>query len=104
PLQRGRLADLGVMDLRKQTGERLRKMRLVENDERILPEQPRINRPQPRRKVVSAEQQPAANHVHRADDDRRFGGIVRPFAVVSVLAAEGADGGWIAKERSVLLE
>ena len=41
---------------------------------------------------VTTEQQATADHIDRADDHRRAGGVGRPLTVISKLATQGTDG------------
>ena len=66
-------------------------MRLVEDDQRILPEQARVVGPHPPADAVTAEEEPRPDHVHGPDHDCGQRGILEPLAVVCVLPAKCGD-------------
>jgi hypothetical protein len=66
-------------------------MRLVVHQQRVLTEEPGMQRPQPEPDAVSVEKQAAPDHIHGADDDRRTGRIGRPLAIIGELAPKRAD-------------
>ena len=78
------------------------KMRLVQHHEGIAAHQARRVGSHPPGNAIPLEQQAGADHVHRADDDRRGGGIIQPFAIIDVLAAQGGDRQWPVSERQPL--
>ena len=55
------------------------------------PSKPGMIRPHLRRNAIAGEQEARADHVDRANDDRRHGGVGEPFTVVDVLAAQRRD-------------
>ena len=70
-------------------------MRLVNDDNRIDPEQARLSRPCRPARAVAAEQEPTAPHVRRRADHRTGAGIVDPTFVRGETATQiGQDDGW----------
>src|SRR5579883_774737 len=77
-----------IRDAAQQGLERRNEMRFVENDQRIRTEQTGVIGPHPARDAVACEQQPRADHVDRADNDRRDRGIREPFPIINMSAAQ----------------
>ncbi len=82
---------LFVPDLDQQFLKSRLQVGLVVDEQHILPEEPRVERLASEADAVAAEQQPAADHVHSADDNRWPGGIGRPLPIVGELTAKRAD-------------
>ena len=70
----------------------------IVNDQRVLPQESRVGGFRFEAGAIAGEQQPAADHVHRADDHRRPCRIVPPFGIVRELPPQGTDG-----KRQILL-
>ena len=66
-------------------------MRFVMNQESVLSKKSRVQRPGLESPSVAAEQQPAADHVHRSNDHRGPGWVVPPLRVVGEFSAKRAD-------------
>jgi hypothetical protein len=66
-------------------------MRFVKNDQRIRAEQACLIGPHLARNTIALEQKSRADHVDRTDNDRRHTGIIKPFAVVDMLATQGRN-------------
>ena len=64
-------------------------MRLVDQEQAVGAEQSRVDRTHLTRNAITFEQQPGSDHVDRADNDRRGGGVFQPKPVVGVLTAQG---------------
>lgn len=67
-------------------------MGLIENDERVRAQKPRVVGTHLGRDTVAREEEPRTHHVDGADDDGGRGRVFKPRAIVDVLAAQRRDG------------
>ena len=73
---------LHPLDIAQQRGERGREMRLVEQHQGVVSEEPRVRRAKRAPVAVAREEQPRPHHIDGADEDRGPRGVEAPRTVV----------------------
>ena len=81
-------ATLHPLDGAQQLAERAREVRLVEQHQGVVPEEPRVRRPKRAPVAIAREQKPRPHHVDGADEHRGPRGVEPPRAVVGEAPAQ----------------